>query len=123
MRREFVRFLLVGASNTLLSWGLFVVLVRFMPYTAAYTLAYVLGIINSYFLNVCFVFKGRISLSTFLKFPLVYIVQYLLGVLLMYLLVGQMGVPPEFAMAVVIGLTIPISYLLSKKIIKRRAGG
>ena len=118
MRWEFMRFLLVGASNTLLSWALFVVLVRLMSYPYAYTLAYAISIVCSYLLNVHFVFKERISLAGFLKFPLVYLLQYTLGMLVMWLLVGKMGVLPEVAMIVVITVTIPITFLASRKIIK-----
>lgn len=118
MRSEFFRFLLVGASNTVLSWVLFALLVQFMPYLAAYTLAYVLSIVNSYFLNVCFVFKERISVTAFLKFPVVYMLQYALGALLMWLLAEQAGMRAEIAMMIVIFLTSPVTFLMSRIIIK-----
>ena len=120
MRREFVRFLLVGTINTLLSWVLFVVFVRFVPYIAAYTLSYGLSIIGSYFLNVRFVFKGQASLAAFIRFPLVYLVQYTLGILLMWLMAGYMSLRPELAMVIVIGVSVPITFLMSKKIIRPR---
>ena len=120
MRREFVRFMLVGASNTLLSWVLFVVLVRFMHYPVAYTLAYAAGIVNSYLLNVCFVFRERVSITSFLKFPLVYLLQYGLGLLLMSLLAGKFGMKPEVAMTVVILITLPVTFLATRKIIKKK---
>lgn len=121
MRLEFLRFLLVGASNTLLSWLLFVAFVRFMPYAAAYTLAYGLSIISSYFFNVRFVFKVRVSLASFLKFPLVYIVQYSLGMLLMWLIAGYMKVQAELAMATAMAISIPVTFIVSGKIVKPRA--
>lgn len=119
MHWEFMRFVLVGASNTFLSWALFVVLLRHMSYPYAYTLAYVISILSSYLLNVRFVFKESISLTGFLKFPLVYLLQYTLGMLVMWLLVGKFGVVPEFAMIAAIGITIPITFLASRKIIKK----
>jgi len=119
MRKEFVRFLLVGAVNTLLSLAVFVVLSRFVSYPYAYTFAYAVGIISSYFLNVNFVFKERISLAGFLKFPMVYLLQYGLGMMLMWLFVGTMGLTPNFAMVAVIGISIPITFSLSRLIIKR----
>lgn len=118
MRWEFARFLLVGASNTLLSWVLFVVLVRFMPYLAAYTLAYAAGIVNSYFLNVRFVFKERISFASFLKFPLAYLLQYALGMFLMWLLADKLGMQPESAMVLVVCVTIPVTFLANRIILK-----
>ena len=119
MRREFFKFLLVGASNTVLSYVLFLILVRFMPYLAAYTVSYAAGIVNSYFLNVRFVFRERDSLASFLKFPFVYLLQYGLGMVLMWLLVGQMGIAPELAMAAVVVLTIPVTFLASRFVLKK----
>ena len=119
MRWEFIRFLLVGASNTALGWALFVGLVHLMPYPYAYTVAYAISIVSSYLLNLHFVFKERFSFAGLLKFPLVYLLQYMLGMLVMWLLVGKMGVLPEAAMIVVIAVTIPITFLASRKIIKQ----
>ena len=59
--------------------GIFVVLLRFMPYLAAYTIAYIVGVLLSYFLLTTFVFHTRRRLTTALRFPLVYIAQYLTG--------------------------------------------
>lgn len=118
MGREFFRFLMVGTINTLFSWLLFVVLVRFIPYIVAYTLAYASGIVSSYFLNVRFVFRERVSLSSFLKFPLTYMLQYAMGMLIMWLLVGKLSVEPELAMIMVVLATIPVTFLASRKALK-----
>lgn len=118
IRREFVRFLLVGFSNTLLSWILFVVLIRFITYPLAYTLSYALSIVSSYFLNVFFVFNQRVSFAGFFKFPLVYLMQYSLGIFGIWLLVGKINVAPEAAMVLVSGITIPATFLASRMIIK-----
>lgn len=118
MRWEFIRFLLVGACNTMLSWILFVIFLHLMSYPYAYTLAYAIGIAISYFFNVLFVFKDRISISSLFKFPLVYLLQYAFGIIVMWVLVEKMGVLPEVGMILVIGVTIPITFLVSRKIIK-----
>ncbi|MDD2881506.1 MAG: GtrA family protein [Rhodoferax sp.] len=118
MKSEFIRFLLVGTANTILGWALFVALAQFTPYPVAYTLAYATGVVISYFLSVRFVFRRRSSLVTFLKFPFVYMLQYMIGLLLMWILIGKMNISPEFAMAAVIVLTVPITFLTSRKIFK-----
>lgn len=118
MRAEFARFLLVGASNTLFSYLVYLLLLMVMPYIAAYTLAYGAGIVLSYFLNVRFVFKKRVSLASFLKFPFVYVIQYALGALVLWLLVGA-GITPTLAMAGVVAVTIPVTFLASRFVLKR----
>lgn len=116
---EFFRFLLVGISNTFVGYFAFLLLLPFLPYLYAYSLAYCIGIINSYFMNVLFVFKKNISLRSFLKFPIVYAIQYLLGAFILWLLVDNMRWPAAGAMAVAIVATIPATFLTSRFILKR----
>jgi putative flippase GtrA len=117
MRSEFARFLLVGASNTLFSYVIYLALLQVVPYIIAYTVAYCAGIVLSYFLNVRFVFKKRVSLATFLKFPVVYLIQYSLGALVLWLLVGA-GISPTWAMVGVIVVTIPVTFIASRFVLK-----
>jgi putative flippase GtrA len=119
MRTEFTRFLLVGATNTLFSYLLYLLLLLAMSPLLAYTLSYAAGIVLSYFLNVHFVFRKRVSLSSFLKFPLVYLIQYSLGVLVLWLLVNQAGMDSTWAGACVSIVTIPVTFVASRFVIKR----
>lgn len=119
IHREFLRFLLVGATNTGLSYLVYVLLLRFFSYLVAYSIAYCLGIVLSYFLNVYFVFKQTASFSSFLTFPMVYLFQYGLGAAVLWLLVEQLGVSPKLGMAGVIMLTIPVTFLTSRYILRR----
>lgn len=116
---EFLRFLLVGGIQTGLSYGIFLLLNAFLPYPIAYSIAYGCGIVLSYFLNVHFVFRQPVSLASFLKFPLVYVVQYLLGLTLLWLFVDRLGLPPSWAMLGVIAITVPVTFLTSRFILKK----
>jgi putative flippase GtrA len=117
---EFLRFLLVGAVNTLSRYLIYCLLLTVCPYLLAYTLAYCLGIVISYFLNVRFVFKRDVSLASFLAFPLVYLLQYGLGALALWILVGRIGLSPELAMVGVILITIPVTFLASRFVLGRK---
>lgn len=116
---EFGRFLLVGAANTLSSYLLYLLLLVFLPYLFAYSLAYCIGIVISYFLNVRFVFRQRVSLASFLAFPVVYLIQYCLGALVLWLLVGSVGMSPALAMAGVIAATVPVTFLTSRFVLRK----
>lgn len=119
MRNEFVRFLLAGAINTLLSYLLYLLLLAFLSYLPAYSIAYCAGVVLSYFFNVHFVFKKRVSLASFLKFPVVYVIQYALGATVLWLLVGKAGISPALAMIGVIVATVPVTFLASRFVLQR----
>lgn len=118
IRAEFTRFLIVGATNTAFSYAVFLLLYLVMHYQMAYALSYAAGVVLSYFLNVHFVFKTRRSLASFLRFPFVYLLQYGVGALILWLLVGK-GIDPRVAMAGVIVITIPITFFASRFVLKR----
>lgn len=115
---QFARFLVVGVINTVLGYGLYLVAVQLMDYRWAYTLSYVVGITISFLLNTLFVFRERLSFRKFLQFPAVYVVQYVAGLAMVWLLVSRMGLAEALAPLVVIPATIPITYILSRTIIK-----
>lgn len=118
MRAEFTRFLLVGATNTGFSYGLYLLLLLAMSPTLSYTVSYGAGVVLSYFLNVRFVFRTRPSFFSFLKFPLVYALQYGVGLVVLTLLIG-FGIDPRLAMAGVVIVSIPVTFLASRFVLKR----
>jgi len=119
MSKEFFRFIIAGSVNTLLSWLIFVALVQYLAYLVAYSMAYVFGILVSYYLNVKFVFRESIMLESIIKYPLIYLSQYFCGMILMWIIAGQLKLPPQVAMGIVITMTVPITFLISRKLIKK----
>ncbi|WP_458372478.1 GtrA family protein [Pseudomonas mandelii] len=89
-----------------------------MVYTYAYSLSYALSIVISYVLNARYVFNEPLSLKKLLSFPLVYIVQYLSGLCLIYIAVEQLSIPVIFAPLLVVVITLPITFLLARFIVK-----
>ena len=122
-RNEFFKFIFFGGINTVLSYAIYVVLLLFLIYPVAYSLAYFLGIFISYYLNSRFVFKRDVRLVKAFQYPLVYLVQYLLGVSLLSVLIEIFSLNKFIAPALVIMITIPVTFSLSRFIIKGRLGG
>jgi putative flippase GtrA len=120
-RREFSVFLVCGVVNTVLTYGLYLVLLWVVSYPTAYTISYAVGILLSYCLNARFVFKEKLRLSKALQYPVVYLVQYLLGIVLLYLLVEIAHLSRVLAPLVIVAITMPITFFLSRFIIKRPA--
>ncbi|MFC5469674.1 GtrA family protein [Cohnella suwonensis] len=110
--------MLVGAINTGVTYAIYLLLLLFAPYLLAYSIAYLLGIIISYVLNSKLVFKESLAWSKFLKFPLIYVIQYLLNTVLLLLSVDILNINEKLALVLSIMLTTPITYLLSKRVIQ-----
>lgn len=114
----FWRFIVVGSLNTAIGFSVYFLANLFMPYTWAYTLAYAAGLICSYVLNAGWVFKTELHWKTMLVFPLVYVAQYLLNLFLLKLLVDVFTLGESVSFFVVVVLTIPVTFLLSKTVFK-----
>ena len=110
------RFLVAGVLNTALTYALYVLLLAVVPYRVAFTLAYVAGILVSYALSARFVFRREASWRSFLRFPFVYLAQYLAGLLLVSVLVEWLAVPAWLAPIVALVVTIPLTYVLSRAV-------
>lgn len=118
--RQFFKFILGGGLNTVLSYLLYVFLLNHLNYQLAYTLAYIAGIVISYFLNTFIVFRQKASLVKFIIFPLIYFVQYCIGILLLWLFVQQLNFSPKLAMILVALICMPFTFILSKFLLAQR---
>ncbi|MCD1259516.1 GtrA family protein [Paenibacillus athensensis] len=117
--KEFAKFVAVGLLNTLLTYLIYLLLDHWVNYTMAYAVGYSAGIVFSYFMNTFFVFKSKPSIKKGMQFPLVYGVQFILSEVILYICINRLGLNAKLAPLLVIILTIPVTFLLSKLIIKR----
>ena len=118
--REFAGFGLVGAANTMATYAIYAVLLLLFPYKIAYSLAYASGILISYCLNSRLVFREPVSLLKFIKYPIVYVVQYILGIVVLYVAIDILDFNQWLAPLVVIAISLPVTFVLSRLIIKGR---
>lgn len=114
---EALRFLVVGAINTLATFILYWVLLRFISYPMAYTASFVAGIALSYALNALFVFRVRPGIRSALAFPLVYLAQYLIGLAVLWLWSSVLGMPPAYGVLLVAAVSVPITFVLSRYVL------
>ncbi len=114
---QFLRFLITGGINTALTYALYLLLLPLLGYLAAYSAAYVIGILVSYWLNSVFVFRQPMSWRSLARFPLVYVVQYLLTAALLWLFVDTLGVDERFALLAAIAVTVPVTFLAARLVI------
>lgn len=124
---QFVKFGMVGVSNTLLSLVVtYLVMAAFRfgyaldtiwTLDIATTVGYVAGVCNSYFWNKRYVFregKETNSKKAFSKMFVCYGVTYLLSMILMNVLVNYLHVPSIIAPIPRLLLTIPLNFVANK---------
>ncbi|MCT4352708.1 GtrA family protein [Streptomyces sp. Je 1-79] len=114
---QIVRFGLVGAINTGTFYGCYLLLHPWMPYFAAYSIAFVLSMVGSFFLNTYFTYRTRPTWKKFALFPLTNVTNYLVQSVGLYALVTWAGMDDRIAPLVAAVVAIPFTYLLSKKIL------
>jgi putative flippase GtrA len=121
LQRESVLFLIIGGINTVLNYCFYLLCLLVFSYTVSFTISYVTGLLVGYCLNSLFVFKEPMRLSSFLRYPIVYVVQYLIGISLLYVIVEILHISPLIAPWIIIVVTIPVTFRLSRYVIRRAA--
>lgn len=116
-----LRFLISGAINTGATYAVYLGLLPYMEYQSAYGVAFVSGIALSYLLNVRFVFRVRPNWRSALLFPLVYVIQYLVGLAVLQIAVEHFSIPREYALLTSIAVSIPLTFLLTRTLLHRKA--
>ena len=108
MVRQVVKYGIVGASNTILTFVIYTIAVEVgVPYLIALIVGYVAGSLNSYLLNRRWTFRaGHIAHTTVgPRFAIVQIVAILANLGLLYLFVHDLAVHKILAQAI---LTVPV---------------
>ncbi|QOY62383.1 GtrA family protein [Lysobacter sp. H21R4] len=111
---EVVKFIAARVASTVVSYLVYVVLLYWLSYDVAYFIAYVAGIVLSYVINSLVVFKQPITRRSAILFPLIYLVQFLMGMLILRVCIERLAMPEWLGMAFSIVLTFPLAFALSR---------
>lgn len=97
--RAFLRFLLVGVSNTAVGYGCILVAMAVfgLDVAAANAAGYAVGIVWSFALNRRWTFRDAGGWGSFLRFLLVTAVAYGLNLLVVLVFADGLGAPPWLA--------------------------
>jgi putative flippase GtrA len=113
MIRQFFHFAVVRAACAVLSYGCYLLLLLWFQYELAYVVSYLVGIGLAY-VSSAFVFKEPLRRTSALVFPVVYVVQFVLGLVLLRFAVEAMGIPEALALAFSVAVTLPLTFLMSR---------
>jgi putative flippase GtrA len=122
VEHEPVRFLLAGGLNTTTSYTAYLRLLPLIGYAAACSLAYIGGVFFGYYLSARFVFRRPLRWRQAFQYPLVYVLQYALGITLMTAFIEGLQGRAEYVPALVIVITIPLTFWLSRWVINATSG-
>lgn len=129
LAEEKVRFVLVGGTNTVVGYGLFVVfeltIGRSLGYLVSLYLSYLIAVALAFVLHRRFTFRvsgtGN-ALLDFVRFAGVYVVTLLINTAALPLLVELVGLVPVVAQAIVVVVTTVVSYFGHRFFSFRRPG-
>ena len=115
---EPLRFIIAGAINTGITYVFYLVLLQSMPYVVAYSITYLAGIARGYVLNAYVVFKKQPTARSAAMYPLLYGLNFALGLSLVYAFVELVGVSREIAPLLAISVSVPIMYMATSFVFK-----
>jgi len=108
--RQFVKFGIVGASSTIIDWGIYLILTRFfnLLYLMAKILSFSVAVFNSYHWNRRWTFRSDDpqKLRQFIKFLIISIVGVVLNASIMYLAVEHFQWPDIYGLVFATGIVM-----------------
>ena len=114
---QFIKFGIVGCSNTIISLAIYYVLVYFnVNYIIANGIGFIVSVLNAYFWNNKYVFKNNNN-NTKLKLFKTYLsygITFILGNFLLYLQVDILSISKIIAPIINLVITIPLNFILNK---------
>lgn len=116
---ERLRFLVVGAFNTVFGYlvftGLYLGLHEHLHYLLIGLIAHFIAVVNAFVLHRKIVFRSRLPvLASFIRFNLSTATALIFSLSCMALLVETLAIPPLIAQAIVTSLSVVLSYVLHR---------
>jgi putative flippase GtrA len=119
--REFLAFLIVGLSNTALTYVTYLGLLHLMNYRWAYTGAFIVGLLYTGLLNIRVTFAHHPTLVAWVVFAVYYTLYWLFSLALLHLLVEGLSVDERYGPLVLLPIVVPINFLITRLIVHRFA--
>ena len=110
---KITRFVIVGASNTLLGYVFYVAMVKLgVDYKLALLIGYVFGVFFGYFLNRYWTFASNKHRLSFIKYVMLYVGVFILNSLFLILSVDLLLLDPIFSQFFIIGIISLVNFVL-----------
>lgn len=114
---QFIKFGIVGVSNTLISLLIYYVLIYFnINYVIANTIGFVVSVLNAYYWNNKYVFNksDKGNLKPLIKTFTSYGITFVLSTVLLIIMVDYLNISQILAPILNLIITIPLNFMLNK---------
>lgn len=119
MINKFIKFIIGGLSNTIISYLIYSFLLFFFNYKTSYFLSLIISVIYIFKINTRIVFKVKLNKYTTIIFFSLYFIQIVFYILLLEVWINNFTINKFFAPILNILILNPtffvINYLISKK--------
>lgn len=116
--REVVRFGITGVVSTLVTYGLYYILLTWLNPTISFTIAYIVAMIVNYLLTTLFTFKVNANTKNALGFIVSNGINYGLCTLLLNFFIW-LGVSKHLAPIPMYAISIPVNFLIVRFVMKK----
>lgn len=114
---EILRFGITGAVSTIVTYGVYYLLLFWLNPTVSFSVAYLIAMVVNYLLTTSFTFKVKANKKNASGFVVSNIVNYVLCALFLNLFIC-LGVIEKYAPIPMYMVCIPINYLLVRSVMK-----
>ena len=113
---QFVKFGLVGVSNTIIALAVYYALIWLdMNYLLANTISWIVSVFNAFYWNNRYVFKNEAYwLKSLFRTYVSYGASFLIGSALLYIFIEFCGISKNIAPLLTLVVSIPLNFLLNK---------
>ncbi len=113
---QFIKFGIVGVSNTVIAFGIYYVLYFWgIHYVISNFFGWAVGVLNGFYWNNKYVFNSsKNCLSALFKTYISYGISFLTGTILLWGMVELFSVSPVIAPIICLLVTVPLNFLLNK---------
>lgn len=117
--KQFIKFGIVGLSNTIISFVIYYVLIYFeMNYIIANTAGFIVSVLNAFYWNNKYVFKSDDGKRGFIRKIVKTFASYggtfVLSTILLIIMVDYLNVSEIIAPIINLMVTVPLNFLLNK---------
>lgn len=120
---EFSRFIAVGMVNTASYYAIYLILHNAfsLPYLLAHVVGFLISLNISFFLNCYVTYRIKPTLKKYVYFPLTQVVNVSVSTAFIFIFVEFLHLNSNIAPFVAVLFTIPLTFVVSGKILKDTA--